>query len=72
MSLTDPTTPSYTLTGEQIGSYFGHSLCVGDFDGDGNDDVAVGAPTFADVTRGGHDNGRVYVVLKDAKVRYYK
>ncbi|KAB7504078.1 Integrin alpha-PS2 [Armadillidium nasatum] len=34
----------YNITGDQIGSYFGYSIAVLDYDGDGLDDVAVGSP----------------------------
>ncbi|CAB4057680.1 ITGA8 [Lepeophtheirus salmonis] len=34
------------LTGDQIGAYFGYSVASGDFDGDGNDDIAIGAPMW--------------------------
>ena len=39
------------LTGTQLGSYFGASLAVLDVNGDGHDDVAIGAPLYA---RSGH------------------
>lgn len=31
----------HNITGEQIGAYFGYSLCVLDMDGDGLDDIVV-------------------------------
>ncbi len=38
---------SLELGGEsQPGMRFGHTLAAGDFDGDGRDDLAIGAPTF--------------------------
>lgn len=39
---------------------FGRSLAAGDFDGDGDDDLAVGAP-YADVAGADDDAGSVYV-----------
>lgn len=48
-----------TLVGEQPGERFGHAVCsLGDVDGDGVDDLAVGAPQF-DATA--FLEGRVYV-----------
>lgn len=44
------------LIGSLFGEYFGASLGTGDFDGDGRDDLAVGAPHWGDV-----DFGRVYI-----------
>lgn len=38
----------YNITGHQIGSYFGYSVTVLDANGDGLDDVAVGAPWYTD------------------------
>jgi hypothetical protein len=38
--------PSYVLRGNQIGAYFGYSLAGIDFNGDGFDDLLVGAPLY--------------------------
>ncbi|XP_053883483.1 integrin alpha-D-like [Malaclemys terrapin pileata] len=53
-------TPRSELFGEQIGSYFGGTLCAVDLDRDGNTDlVLVGAPTYYTPLNG----GRVYICL---------
>ncbi len=39
-------TADTTLTGLQTDAGFGHAIAVGDFDGDGMDDLAVGEPDF--------------------------
>lgn len=36
----------YVLTGEQIGSYFGHSMTAGDLNGDGYTDLVIGSPFY--------------------------
>ncbi|KAM7163340.1 integrin alpha-D-like [Macrochelys suwanniensis] len=51
-------TPIWELQGEQIGSYFGGTLCTVDLDRDGNTDlVLIGAPTYYTPLNG----GRVYI-----------
>ncbi|KAG6461531.1 hypothetical protein O3G_MSEX012687 [Manduca sexta] len=39
------------ISGSQIGAYFGYSLASGDIDGDGADDVIVGAPMSRPVVK---------------------
>lgn len=56
----------YNITGDQLGAYFGYSICVSDVDGDGGDDIVVGAPLFSEFAKndGSYETGRVYVYLK--------
>uniref|UniRef100_A0A8C8SB03 VWFA domain-containing protein n=1 Tax=Pelusios castaneus TaxID=367368 RepID=A0A8C8SB03_9SAUR len=58
--------PRSELLGEQIGSYFGGTLCAVDLDRDGNTDVVlVGAPMYHTPQNG----GRVYVCPINGLVR---
>ncbi|XP_069681839.1 integrin alpha-PS4-like [Periplaneta americana] len=62
-----------SLDGTQMGEYFGAAITAVDMNGDGLDDLAVGAPLFsltsADDTRPAGDEGRVYIFInKDFKV----
>ncbi|CAH4037108.1 unnamed protein product [Pieris brassicae] len=52
------------ISGSQIGAYFGYSLASGDIDGDGADDIIVGAPMFTKPRSGGYEHGRVYVIYQ--------
>lgn len=52
---------SFIVTGEGIGDELGASIAgVGDFNGDGIDDIAVGAPSFI---ANGQNAGRCYVIF---------
>ena len=61
----------HNLTGDQVGAYFGYSLAAGDLDGDGRDDLAVGAPMWTDYSEKQADRfetGKVFIVYQDADV----
>ncbi|XP_066998134.2 integrin alpha-PS2 isoform X2 [Anabrus simplex] len=53
----------YEISGEQLGAYFGYSLCAADLDGDGFDDLVVGTPLYTDLhnNEGKYETGRIYV-----------
>ncbi|CAH0722037.1 unnamed protein product, partial [Brenthis ino] len=52
------------ISGSQIGAYFGYSLASGDIDGDGTDDIIVGAPMFTKPKSDGYEHGRIYVIYQ--------
>ncbi len=55
-----PDTPDQTLIGSQAGAWFGQALGSGDVDGDGYDDLIVGAPHH---TVSGVEKGKAFVYL---------
>ncbi|CAH0581590.1 unnamed protein product [Chrysodeixis includens] len=56
------------VKGTQSGSYFGASVCCTDINGDGFDDLLVGAPTFVNTEDWlPYDQGAVYVFLTTVK-----
>lgn len=56
----------HRLRGEQMASYFGHSVAVTDVNGDGKDDLLVGAPLYMESRAGRKlaEVGRVYLFLQ--------
>ncbi|XP_076169031.1 integrin subunit alpha inflated [Ptiloglossa arizonensis] len=62
------------ISGEQMGAYFGYSIASGDIDGDGLDDLIVGAPmyTVPDNPEMTIETGRVYVFYQGAGPEKYR
>lgn len=62
------------ITGEQMGAYFGYALASGDIDGDGLDDLIVGAPmyTVPDNPEMTIETGRVYVIYQGSDARKFR
>lgn len=63
----------HNITGEQIGAYFGYSLCSVDVDGDKLDDLIVGAPMYTEPNNEGkYETGRVYIVYQSRNVSIFE
>jgi len=62
----------HNLTGNQVGAYFGHAVAVSDVNGDGLDDVIIGAPMHTDfsLTDGRYETGRIYVVYQNKEHKF--
>lgn len=58
----------HNITGEQIGAYFGYSLCINDVDGDGMQDLIIGAPMHTEANNEGKfEVGRVHILYQTAQ-----
>lgn len=65
-------TIQHNITGEQLGAYFGYSICVVDVDGDGLDDLIIGAPMYTvPNNEGKYETGRVYIMYQEKFVSSY-
>lgn len=55
------------ISGTQLGSYFGYAIAVNDVDGDGKDDLIIGAPLYTEPNNEGkYEVGRVYIIYQGA------
>ncbi|XP_065564582.1 integrin alpha-PS2-like isoform X3 [Artemia franciscana] len=62
----------HNITGQQLGAYFGYDLTSTDVNGDGLDDIIIGAPLYTDYTNteGKYETGRVYVMYQNERHKF--
>lgn len=61
----DVTDQSVEIRGTQLAEYFGYSMAAADLNGDGYDEIIVGAPIYSDSESDIQEIGRVYVFRND-------
>lgn len=53
----------HNISGSQLGAYFGYAVAAADVNGDGLDDLVVGAPLHTQPNNEGkYEVGRIYVI----------
>ncbi|XP_019855406.1 PREDICTED: integrin alpha-PS2-like isoform X1 [Amphimedon queenslandica] len=57
--------PTLSIDGDQFGEQFGYSVAATDLNGDGWDDILVGAPFYIDTARQHLESGRVAIYRND-------
>uniref|UniRef100_A0A8D0GVU0 Integrin subunit alpha 2b n=1 Tax=Sphenodon punctatus TaxID=8508 RepID=A0A8D0GVU0_SPHPU len=64
----------WSLPSHQVASYFGHTVTVTDVNGDGKDDILVGAPTYMEYRedRKLYEVGQVYLYLQTKAPHAYR
>lgn len=63
----------YNITGENIGAYFGYSLCAVDVDGDKLDDLIIGAPMYTSANNEKkYEHGQIFIVYQHRTVSFEK
>lgn len=60
---------SQNITGEQMGAYFGYTVITADVNGDGLDDLVIGAPLFYNISNKEphYERGRIYIATQSMR-----